>query len=122
MTTALGFRSLIENSSDAILLIDFRGEILYASAATSKVFGYEPEELVGRNSLDLLDSEGRIYMSEKLSELLDGPSVSHRWQGRSRRKDGTSSSVESTACNMLGDPDVRAIAVNYRELKAILVT
>ncbi len=38
-----GFRSLIENSPDAISLIDTQGEILYGSAATTKIFGYHPE-------------------------------------------------------------------------------
>ena len=47
-----GFQSLIENSSDAISLIDAAGERLYGSASTTKIFGYQPEELVGRNCLE----------------------------------------------------------------------
>jgi PAS domain S-box-containing protein len=41
-----GFRSLIEHSPDAISMIDPLGEILYGSASTTKLFGYQPEELV----------------------------------------------------------------------------
>ena len=39
-----GFQSLIENSPDALSLIDTQGEILYGSASTTKIFGY-PNEL-----------------------------------------------------------------------------
>ena len=46
-----GFRSLIENNPDAISLIDEHGEILYGSASSAKIFGYQPEEFVGRNCL-----------------------------------------------------------------------
>ena len=43
-----GFQTLIDNSPDAISLIDADGEILYESASTTRLFGYQPEELLGR--------------------------------------------------------------------------
>ena len=113
-----GFRSLIENSPDAISLIDSRGQILYASGSTAKVFGYEPEELVGRNSLDLIHLEDRVQMSRVLPELLAIPQSTLQWHARMCRKDGTCSWVESTACNLLDRPDVNAIAVNHRDISA----
>ena len=45
-TSFKGFQSLIENSPDAISLIDQRGEILYGSASTCANFGYDPEDLI----------------------------------------------------------------------------
>jgi PAS domain S-box-containing protein len=56
-----GFRSLIENSPDAISLIDTQGEILYNSASTIEIFGYHPEELLGRNCLELIHPEDRDH-------------------------------------------------------------
>ncbi|SDJ36049.1 PAS domain S-box-containing protein [Halovenus aranensis] len=41
------FRSLVENGSDAIISIDENSTILYANRSVKRVFGYEPEELVG---------------------------------------------------------------------------
>jgi two-component system sensor kinase FixL len=43
------FRSLVENGSDAIVSIDTESTILYANQAVERVFGYEPDELVGEN-------------------------------------------------------------------------
>src|ERR1017187_7175748 len=59
-----GFRSLIENSPDAISLIDTRGEILYGSASTTRLFGYQPQELLGRNFLELIHPEDRDFFND----------------------------------------------------------
>jgi PAS domain S-box-containing protein len=67
-----GFQSLIENSPDAIFLIDTVGEILYGSASTTKIFGYQPVELVGRNCLELIHAEDRAYFANA-EQLEIGP-------------------------------------------------
>jgi PAS domain S-box-containing protein len=68
-----GFQSLIENRPDAISLIDTQGEILYGSPATTKLFGYLPEELVGRNCLELIHPEDRDHSRRTLQEVLYKP-------------------------------------------------
>ena len=55
-----GFKALIENGPDAISLIDADGEILYGSASMTRLFGYQPEELLGRNCLELINGL-RLY-------------------------------------------------------------
>jgi PAS domain S-box-containing protein len=70
-----GFRSLIENSPDAISLIDMQGEILYGSASTTKILGYHPEELLGRNCLELIHPEDRYRSSRALRDVLPSRQV-----------------------------------------------
>lgn len=41
------FHSLVENGSDAIVTIDEESTVVYANGSVERVFGYEPEELVG---------------------------------------------------------------------------
>jgi len=119
MATSLqGFRSLIEHSPDAISLIDPDGEVLYASASTTKVFGYQPEELVGRNGWDLIHPEDRHQSRQVLQQVFFEPPGPVRWQARVRRKDGTYSWVESTISNLLVEPDVQAIVVSHRDINA----
>ena len=45
------FRALIENSSDAVTLLNSEGRFLYISASAQRVLGYAPEELVGQKRL-----------------------------------------------------------------------
>jgi PAS domain S-box-containing protein len=41
-------RVVVETASDAVVSIDYKGEILLANRATTTTFGYEPEELIGQ--------------------------------------------------------------------------
>ncbi len=119
MATSLqAFRSLIEHSPDAISLIDPDGEVLYASASTTKVFGYQPEELVGRNGWDLIHPEDRHQSRQVLQQVFYEPPGPVRWEARVRRKDGSYSWVESTVSNLLVEPDVQAIVVSHRDINA----
>jgi len=113
-----GFRSLIEHSPDAISLIDPHGEVLYASASTTDVLGYQPEELVGQNGWDLIHPEDLAQSQRVLQKVISEPAGPIRWHSRVRRKDGTYSWVESTVSNLLVEPDVQAILVNQRDINA----
>lgn len=117
-TSFQGFKTLIENSPDAISLVDAQGEILYGSASTTKVFGYQPEELVGRNCLELIHADDRDNSSRAMREVLDKPPGPVQWDARVRHKDGTYSWVESTVSNLLFECEVRAIVVHQRDISA----
>jgi chemotaxis family two-component system sensor kinase Cph1 len=117
-TSFQGFRSLIENSHDAISVIDTEGEILYGSAATTKLFGYRPEEIVGRNCLELIHPEDREHSSRALRDVVTKPTDPLQWDARVRHKNGNYSWVESTVSNLLVEPDVQAIVVNHRDINA----
>jgi PAS domain S-box-containing protein len=110
------FQALIESSSDAISLVDAEGQVLYASASTAKVLGYQPEELLGRNSLDLLHPQDRDHCVRTLKKVLAEPHWPNRMQARVRQKNGQWRWVESTASNLLDEPHVGAIVINYREI------
>jgi PAS domain S-box-containing protein len=42
------YRVMVETASDAVVCMDEKGAILLANAATARVFGYEPGELIGK--------------------------------------------------------------------------
>jgi PAS domain S-box-containing protein len=111
------FRALVENSSDAIVLMNAETRITYASPSTSKVLGYPPEELVGRNGLDLVHPQDRDHSGRSLTEVLVEPRSPNRIQARVRQKDGQWIWVESTAHNLLDKPEIGAIMVNYRGIE-----
>ena len=115
--TFQGFRSLIENSPDAISLIDSQGEILYGSPS-NKMFGYNPDDLVGRNCLDLIHPEDRSHSSRALEEVLARPPGPLQWDARIRHKDGNYSWVESTVSNLLLELEVQAMVVHQRDIEA----
>jgi len=119
MATSLNsFRALIENSSDTIFLVNLKTEIMYASGSTAKVLGYQPDELLGRNGLELLHPQDREESSRTLKEVLAKPGDPRQMHARVRRKNGGWCWMESTASNLLHEPYVQAIVINSREISA----
>jgi PAS domain S-box-containing protein len=110
------FEALVEKSPDAILLLQAQGEVVYANASTSKVLGYQPEELLGRNGLDLIHPQDRRDSFRSLQDVLVKPEAPNRMQARVRQKGGAWLWVETTAFNLLAEPMVSAIVVNYRDI------
>ncbi len=53
------YRTLVENAHDLIAEISFDGRFLYASTNHKEILGYEPEELLGKNSFDLMHPDDR---------------------------------------------------------------
>ncbi|MCK5259300.1 MAG: PAS domain-containing sensor histidine kinase, partial [Thermoplasmatales archaeon] len=54
------YRRLVENSSEGILIIDFKSKILFANPAVVKMFGFKSiDESIGKNALDFLESKYR---------------------------------------------------------------
>jgi PAS domain S-box-containing protein len=113
-----GFRALIENSSDAIFLVNAKTEIMYASPSTAKVLGYQPEELLGRNGLELVHPQDREDSTRALKEVIAKPQSPLQMHARVLRKDGEWCWMESTASNLLHEPFVQAIVLNSREISA----
>ncbi|MXR50929.1 PAS domain S-box protein [Halovenus sp. WSH3] len=65
------FRSLVENGSDAIVSIDENSTILYANQAVERVFGYEPEELVGEKLTVIMPERFQADHFESVQRYLE---------------------------------------------------
>src|SRR5947209_741307 len=67
------FRSLVQNASDVIAILDADGRIGYASPAVQAVWGQSPEELRGGVLLDLVHPEEQAAAEAYLANLLAQP-------------------------------------------------
>jgi len=112
------FRALVENSSDAIVLVDAQGSVLYQSRSAERIVGYTAEERRGRNALELVHPDDRAAVAGKLGECRARPGSIVSAEFRGRRKDGGWLYLEGTAANRLSDPAVAAIVINYRDVSA----
>jgi PAS domain S-box-containing protein len=110
------FRALVENSSDAVALMDDRGNIGYASLPTTRVLGYPVEEFVGQNAFDLMHPEDRPRCHRLFEELLARPGVPVRAEFRLCHQDGSWREVEGVGVNRLDEPAVAAVVGNFRDI------
>ncbi|MBI3177245.1 MAG: PAS domain S-box protein [Chloroflexi bacterium] len=110
------FRALIENSYDAITLLDAGGNLIYNSPSLPRITGRAPEETLGQNFAAVLHPDDLPAAADLFARLLQSPGVTLQTQVRVRHKDGTWRWVEAIGTNLLDDPSVGAIAANYHDI------
>ena len=109
-------RYLIEQSFDLILLIDRRGEILYASPSVERMLGYRPQEVLGTRIFDYLHPEDTKRAQDFYYSSLDGNRFSPYISFRVRHRDGSWRTLEAIGHNLLDHPSVKGIVVNARDI------
>ncbi len=110
------FQALIENSSDGVVLIDATSKISFASPSVKRILGYSPEELIGKNGFDLVAAANRKMTMGKLAELVVKPRGVVTVEYQSIRKDKKTIWVEATGTNLLFEPDVNAVVINFHDI------
>jgi PAS domain S-box-containing protein len=68
------YRSLFENASDVILTGDLSGKIISINEAIKK-YGFEKEQVVGKNVSDFLSIEDGVRQNKNFPEVGDGKSL-----------------------------------------------
>jgi PAS domain S-box-containing protein/putative nucleotidyltransferase with HDIG domain len=110
------FRTLIENSSDMILVLDFKGTVIYA-APSMQTLGYTPMELTGRPVFDFIHPEDIPATAQAFTRLVERTGSSPPIQIRVRHKKGDWHTLEAVGKNLLADPSVAGVVINCRDLE-----
>ncbi|MGJ3246371.1 MAG: sensor histidine kinase [Elainellaceae cyanobacterium] len=111
-------QAIVDNVVDGILILDHRGRIETFNPGAVKMFGYQPDEVIGRPLRFLLEEplvndkgHGKtVHLADNNQVLLDHP---HRTKGK--RKVGASFPVEVTVTDMQLDGRLIAILRDVTE-------
>ena len=110
------FRTLIEHSRDAVTIVDENGVVLYQNPSMGRVVDRPPEWFEGKTPLDLMPPEDAAKGRELLAQLRNRPGAQLPGEFRLRHRDGSWRVVEGVATNLLHDPAVAGIILNYRDV------
>jgi diguanylate cyclase (GGDEF)-like protein/PAS domain S-box-containing protein len=110
------FRSLVQHSSDVILVTRTDGTIRFASPSAARVMGYDPAKLVRQVVPDLLHPEDRDRASTFFRDAASSPGVTGPAEWRFRQADGSWLHGEVLATNLLHDSTVKGIVLNTRDV------
>jgi diguanylate cyclase (GGDEF)-like protein/PAS domain S-box-containing protein len=72
---------------DAICVVDTEGRYVHVSASFERIFGYAPEEVIGRRMIELVHPEDRDRTLQTASGIMSGNPEYH-FENRYVRKDG----------------------------------
>lgn len=64
------YRIIAETASDAVISTDSRGKILFANPSTETIFGYERNELIGKNVSTLMPSNSSHHHGNGMDEYM----------------------------------------------------
>ncbi len=110
------FRSLVQNSSDIILVLESDLTIRYHTPSVERVLGYGEQELIGLSLGAVLDREEEERLRGLLEDVHAAPSVAVPCDLRLRRKDGSVSQLETVFTDLLDDPNVAGVVVTARDV------
>jgi len=109
-------RALLENSYDAIALIDRSDVFRYASPAVTRLLGYSIEEFVGKDAFGFIHSDDQEAARRLFAQCSTSPGVVIRGEYRIRHRDGSFRWIEGIGTNRLNDPGIEALIVNFRDV------
>ena len=113
------FQSLVANATDAIAILDADGSIRYEEGQglySGRILGYEPQDRVGKTMLDFVHPDDVPMIANLFLELMQKPGSSLSAELRVQHKNGLWHNVEVMARNLIDDPTVKGIVVNFCDI------
>ena len=107
-------RTVIDSTADAIIVITPEGLVESANAATEGLFGYRPDELIGRNISLLMPEPHRGRHDGYLAAYRAGGErkvIGFRRELTAQRKDGTLFPIELAVSESGGNSETRYVGI-----------
>ncbi|AGB03232.1 PAS domain S-box protein [Methanoregula formicica] len=106
------FRSLIEDTSDVIAVLDRDGTLRHESPSITRYLGYDPECIVGKPFSVILTEESLPVFRQVLEEVLTTPGMVRAVNLPVKCEDGSPRILEGIISNLYGNPVIDGIVVN----------
>jgi diguanylate cyclase (GGDEF)-like protein/PAS domain S-box-containing protein len=110
------FRSLVQNSSDLVVLLDRDARMVFVSPAIERILGEPAATRTDRPVSELVHAEDAEWITALLERLAATPGSVAGGEVRMRHADGRWRWIEVVGTNLLSDPDVRGIVLNCRDV------
>jgi len=106
------FRTLVENSLNAIRVMDKDGNPIFQTRSSERIFGFSLEERQKMSPEDLVHLDDRETYKQAYCEMLDNPGKAVQRKLRIKHKNGNFIWIDCSFQNLLHDENVRAIVIS----------
>ncbi|MEI6815189.1 MAG: PAS domain S-box protein [Bacteroidota bacterium] len=110
------FQTIIEHSSDVIMLVEADGKLLYVGPSITDHLGYSVDESYGLLVFDLIHKQEQFKARRLFKEMLDKPGDLFPFLFRIVHKDTSWSWMEGVAVNLINNLNLKAIVLNLRDV------
>ncbi len=108
--------AMISNISDVIGIMGVDGFMKYKSPNIKKWFGWDPEDLIGTDGWLTVHPDDVAWLQKAFFELVQEPGAATTVEYRYLCKDGSYRWIELTATNMIADPIINGVLLNYHDI------
>ncbi|MBI5965698.1 MAG: PAS domain S-box protein, partial [Chloroflexi bacterium] len=110
------FRALIENSAEGVAILDVNGAIRYMAPSEERLTGYTVPEVMGQSIFNNIHPDDIPTLLQAFQRGIHIPDAIIQEEYRHQRKNGEWRYYEVTGHNLLHDPNVAGIVINYRDI------
>lgn len=111
------FRSLIENSSDIIVVVNADSTIRYESPSMERILGYTPAERIGKSAFEYIHPDDLPAVLEQQKQLpAMSPDQLVTQELRLRHRDGSWRWIEAVGRNLLTHPQINGLVLTFHDI------
>ncbi len=110
------FAAMIQHISDGVSLLGPDGKILWQSPSATRLFGYTLDEVRGKPGFEHVHPDDAAQLAPVFADLLASPGKNVTAEFRIRHRDGSERWMEAIGSNLLDDPVLHAVVMNYRDI------
>lgn len=110
------FRAVIEHAADGIAILDEQGFFRYLSPSVERLLGHSLEDITNRSPFQYIHPDDLPLMHQAWEEGIRQPGIIRQVNYRFRNAQGEWRYIEAVARNLLHDPNVRGVVINFRDV------
>jgi PAS domain S-box-containing protein len=110
------FRSLIENATDIINILDSQLNFTYASPSLERILGYTPSEFIGKNICEYIHPDDFEACDQEFKKELQEDENDYSITYRFRHKNGQWLDIESTGKAYFDEKKSKNFIINSRDI------
>ncbi|HUR11941.1 MAG TPA: PAS domain S-box protein [Flavitalea sp.] len=110
------FRSLIENSADAVTILSQEGEVFDISPSAERILGHPKERMRNGNPSELIHPDDLALISDTFAEVVEKKDSIKTIEYRALAADGKYKWLAGTYHNLLYEPSINGIVLNFSDI------
>ncbi len=114
--TQESFKAIVQDLVEGITIHKIDGTIVYESPSISRMFGYEPGFLIGKNPFEFIHPDDIEIVKSEFSKVAIKKNDGSPTAFRMRKQDGSYIHIETLGNNALEDSRINGIIITTRDI------
>lgn len=110
------FRSLVQNSSDVVSVVEVDGTITYQTPSAQRVFAFDPADMVGKQFTANMAGADASRLLQTLRDAAEADLSVVTVEACLLDAEGRPRDTELTITSLVADPHVRGLVINARDI------